>query len=495
MSTINVPTLPGVPVPALMRPLTFRPALAECHRRRWGRVLWRVCRLGSGLPTGSIVLLLGVTAVLSGCSDLTAGAGLPAGTPDPSFYNNANGALELHNAAILRFIGAWTSYESDSGLLTDELEDQSTGLLSPGQILQNAGQITDSLDERILPPGTTGGIGTYGLLQEVRGDANNALGALATYDTVGGSVTPAANLLRGELYALEGYAEILLADLYCSGVPLSTLDFQKDFTYHAGSTTGQVYRDAIFKFDSALTLGSASDSVVNLAKVGQGRANLDLGNFAAAADDVSSVPTSFNYTFIQATASVAALGRAALNLADNKGTNGLPFRSSGDPRSAPDTFVVLNTSASGVTIWTTKKYNESPDPFIVASGVEARLIEAEAALQANQPTTWLADLNALRTTVPGLLPIMDPVDPTARVDTMFTERAEWLWLTGHRQGDLRRLLREPYVSNPGFTQGDVYPTGTYLAEGAGEFGNSVVVPIPLTEFNNPLYQGCKQYVN
>ena len=37
-----------------------------------------------------------------------------------------------------------------------------------------------------------------------------------------GSRPAVVRAYRGELYALEGYAEVLLADLFCSGVPLNT---------------------------------------------------------------------------------------------------------------------------------------------------------------------------------------------------------------------------------------------------------------------------------
>jgi len=46
----------------------------------------------------------------------------------------------------------------------------------------------------------------------------------------------------------------MLADLYCSGVPLSTLDFEGDFTYRAGSSTPEVYQHAVVLFDNCEVL-------------------------------------------------------------------------------------------------------------------------------------------------------------------------------------------------------------------------------------------------
>jgi hypothetical protein len=468
----------------------------------------------------SPLLMLGVAVI--GCKDLTAAPGLPAGTPDPAYYASAAGAIGLRNAAILRFENAWVSYMWDSGALTDELEDNLTSHVSPGQLLQNGGQISDPLDERILPPGTIGGMATYGLLQEARADAANAIGALAHYDTATAEVDTAM-VLESELYSLEGYAEIMLADLFCSGVPLSTLDFQKDFTYKPGSTSSQVYLDAILKFDSAVVLAGTNDSVRYLAQMGQGRAYLEWGCpncYAAAADDVSGVPTTYTSTYygvmFGGTSNNLVGSTVALvepyNVADREGNNGLPFVSSDDPRSAVgvDSFTY---QSNGIKLFVDSvlyplKYDPQgtiPQPyssislyshFIVANGIEARLIQAEAALNgvSTGQGSWINQLNALRETI-GLPNIADPgaSNPAAQVDTMLTERAEWLWLTGHRQGDLRRALRQ-YSRYARFgNQQNVYPSGAYLAGGAGIYGTAVVVPVPLSEDANPYFHGCLSY--
>jgi hypothetical protein len=457
-----------------------------------------------GRRIGLLCLLLGATTVLGGCKELTGTPGLPAGTQDPVFYQTAAGALGMRNAALVQFGIALGQYITDAGQLTDELESSQTGA-SQGVLLQNAGQVQDPLDERLLPVGVT--IPSYGQLQGVRTLAAQALGALATYDTAA-STRDAVAQLRGELYAMEGYSEIMLADLFCSGVPLSTLDFQGDFTYKPGSTTVQVYQDALVKFDSALVLAGTNDSVRYLAQVGQGRAYLDLGNDTAAADDVTTVPDGFLYQVSvnwQALNNVIWYSIFSTTISDREGQNGLPFLSSGDPRSTavtlrssgpswpyvPQTFpAVYSAALSGTSI----------APVTLASGVEARLIEAEAALQRGDAPTWLTTLNALRTSAPipgttqpnpqALPPIVDPQDPVARLDTLFTERAEWLFLTGHRQGDLRRLVRQ-YSRYTAFqTPQNVYPTGAYLAPGTGRYGTDVVAPIPLTESANPDFHGC-----
>ena len=66
---------------------------------------------------------------------------------------------------------------------------------------------------------------------------------------------------------------------------------------------------------------------------------------------------------------------------------------------------------------------------------------------------------------------------------MFRERAFWLFGTGHRIGDLRRLARQY-----GRASETVFPTGTYFK--GGLYGTDVNIPVPFEERNNPNFHGC-----
>jgi hypothetical protein len=192
---------------------------------------------------------------------------------------------------------------------------------------------------------------------------------------------------------------------------------------------------------------------------------------------------------------------AAPNMADREGGNGLDYRSSADPRTLA---VLVPGTVPGSSMYFPAKYSpSSPATFTMADGVEARLIEAEAALRAGGGE-WLTKLNALRTDgtfevqgsdtlwhagsggVPGLRPLSDPGSGDAQIDLLFRERAFWLYLTAHRQGDLRRLIRQ----YPGRPPNTVYPTGFYSG-GSGAYGSEIVVPVALEERElNPKYTGC-----
>jgi hypothetical protein len=425
---------------------------------------------------------------------------LPPDVLDPAATKTPAGALAAYRGALVQFRQAFGGYDTrfgndgsyiaTSGLLSDELQSAQIG--SPVGSFSNFG--SDLVDARALPeygdpnaepqaPYRT----TYSALQVTRAQARDALGLLASY-------VPRSTALAGHLYAVTGYSEVLLAELFCSGIPLSTVDYNGDYTLAPGSTTEEVYGHAIVLFDSALTAAADSERIVNLARVGKGRVLLDLGRYAEAAQAVAAVPDGFQYleTYSNAGPNGAADWANFTyfyppswfgTVADREGGAGLDYLTSGDPRTAA---TASGMNQYGVMLYAPTKYTPTT-PIVLADGVEARLIEAEAALAAGETATWLAKLNHLRETAitPALTDTTDPGTPTGRVDLLFRERAFWLFLTGHRQGDMRRLIRQ-YLRNPE----SVYPHGAYPG-GVGTYGTAVTAPIPAKErAYNPKFTGC-----
>ena len=107
-----------------------------------------------------------------------------------------------------------------------------------------------------------------------------------------------------------------------------------------------------------------------------------------------------------------------------------------------------------------------------------------------------AGLNTLRTTnTPVIAAIAGsaPATQAAAVDLYFQERAYWTWLTGHRLGDMRRLVRQY-----GRGTETVFPTGLVANSGtpsvtsqlSGSYGTATSMVIPFAERNNPNYSGC-----
>ena len=463
---------------------------------------------------GRPALLAGVAALLTACSldSILKSDELPPDVTDPAITQSSEGAIAAYYGTIGQFRGAFggivspveSTFPAISGLLSDELQLGGSRL----------GNQSSPADARSMPEGLDDAriASAYSQLQRVRGQASQSIGLLTRY-------APDEQALAGHAYAMQGYAELFLAELFCSGIPLSTLDYDGDFTYAAGSTTRDVYRHALVLFDSARVLGADSARFVLMAQLGRARALLGLGELADAAAAVADVPDDYEYAMTFSTASNAnalsftripafSAGRWELSVADREGLNGLDYRTSGDPRT---TSQATATNQWGATIYHPAKYDtDGTTPMVLASGVEARLIEAEADL-AGGGGAWLATLNALRTDgsfttqpdpddpmaidtswnagsggVAGLAPLEDPGTPEGRVDLVFRERAFWLFLTGHRQGDLRRLIRQY-----GRSQQEIYPVGLYPAAGGISYGSDVTAPIPAAErVSNPYFTGC-----
>jgi hypothetical protein len=310
------------------------------------------------------------------------------------------------------------------------------------------------------------------------------------------------DIRRAEALNIAGFAIVVMAENYCSGVPLSRLTDTGEIIYGTPRTTAQLWDDAVAKFDSAATIaianGSAGTTQLNLSRVGKGRALLNKADYANAAAAVASVPTTFTYLVRHSENTgrenngVYVFQRVAsrFSATDKEGVNGLPYRSDADPRvketrsgvgfdgSTPMWYVDL-----GPNTWAPQgKYPLRSSSAPLATGIEARLIEAEAALKAGATATYLAKINEERG-AQGLTATSLPAASSDQVDQLFKERAYSLWFTSHRLGDMRRLVRQ-YNR----TSESVFPTGAYFK--GGNYGTDVNIIIPLDEKNNLNFTGC-----
>lgn len=308
---------------------------------------------------------------------------------------------------------------------------------------------------------------------------------------------------RALALSLEGYAEVMLAENYCSGVPLSE-EVDGQLVFGEPQTTAQLFQSAAGRFDAALGVSGATSTYRNLAQIGLGRALVNLGRFADAAAAVASVPTSFVYRVEHSNNSTnqynsvfALQDNFRFSVANREAGEGLPFRDAMDPR-VPWVFAARNGFDAVTPLYLQRKYPSYEADIPLASGIEARLIEAEAALNKGESAAYLPVLNDLRANVATLLasgpavippgfnlalaPLTDPGTPEARVDQLFRERAFWLYATAHRLGDLRRLVRQ--YQRP--TE-QVFPTGGYHKEGA-TYGTDVSLPVPVEEDNNAVFR-------
>ena len=378
-----------------------------------------------------------------------------------------------------------------SGLLTDEWKSGDT-------FLQR-----NETDQRTVQENNGNLNPVYRDLHRARNASREALNALIKYKP-----TPASNL--GQMYFVMAFAEMQLAEWFCNGQPLG--DASTGVPEYGPPLTNQaIYTLALAHLDSALSFTTATDAatiaVKNSISIAKGRVLIDLGRFADAATAVAGVPTNYTlngtFSLTGGNNQIWALNTSAKRwvVGDSFDTagiikNAIPFASMKDPR-VPVTGTSTGSSPAGKSFDTATNFifqtlfgRTEPTPIV--NGLDARLIEAEAALQANNFAGMTTILNALRAspqvlgvvTTPVITPALTaPATKAAAADMFFREKALWTYSRGQRLGDLRRLIRQY-----GRTQDTVFPTGTFFK--GGNYGSDVNFPVHVDEQNNPEFKGC-----
>jgi hypothetical protein len=398
----------------------------------------------------------------------------PVDVITPEQVSTAAGAMGLYGGTLGLLNTVYGGAYGDvivSGIFTDEFQDSSI-----------AGH---QLDARTYNTSNPAARNLYARLQQVRTQGLQAVAAMRKFP----EAIPSP--LIGRTYAIIGYAELLLAERFCSGVPLSVIPPEGgDITYGPGIPTPELFERATAHFDTAISLiGMDSLRFRYLAQVGKARALMGLGRYDDARETVTDVPTSFVYYAEFSAADTNAVrpqtGGTVFTSSVGEGINGIDWVAAQDPR------VPISSTTQGSA--RSSKYPTATSPIVIASGIEARLIEAEADLSEDNPQ-WLTTLNQLRAQElngDGSRALADTTDPgteNARVDLLFHERAFWLYATGHRHGDLRRLVRQYKRS-----ANTVFPTGAYVPRtltASATYGQAMVISIPETGNTNPYFKGC-----
>jgi hypothetical protein len=455
----------------------------------------------------------------------------------PGDLDNLGSVPALVNGAFRQFIGGYSGFGDDSFL-------SSSAVISDEAYYGDTFPTRQAADSRILQPTVLGNISdlSFSRLEQARFNARRAYGVVDQFSTPLTAVADSAT--KAQLRTIEGYVYVTLSEGWCGDVPFSVLPDvglidPSQIVGGVGLTTSQMNDSAVVRFNQGL----ANSSINRLAAVGKGRALLNNAQFAAAAAAVAAVPTSFVF-LLQHSQNTAAENNPMASLEQNGRygvanlEGGLTAAGNAIRTDTASTTIAAGGSAEGLAFrglidvrvpWELKptnglcfsssircKLNDNYPNFDadvpLASGVEARLIEAEAALQAGDAVTMMSKLNTLRAAVTSLLtglypgatpssafktngapntlaPLVDPADPTtsaatqfaARRNLLFSERALWLYNTGHRQGDLRRLARAPYS----LATSAVFPSGLFFR--GGSYGSDVNYPIPFAEQNNTAF--------
>jgi hypothetical protein len=314
-----------------------------------------------------------------------------------------------------------------------------------------------------------------------------------------------------ELFLARAQAESQLAQDFCSGIPLSNGAAQP-IEWGNPLTTDSIFKLSVASYDSGLAIATGTDNesvrIARALRIGKARALVALRRWNEAAALVAGIPSNYSYdhTFLATSGSNAIWGQATSgrrylvgdsvegNARNLLVRNQLPFFSSRDPR-VPSAYTVTvrqgrpdtTKSQDGLTNSRTTTLWARESPVAVFNGIDARMVEAEARLRAQDGPGMMAILNALRTapqrvggaTTPAVMPaLVDPGTQVGRETLFFREKAFWTFGRGQRLGDMRRMIRD-YLrqATDVFPEGPHYRTGTY--------GTDINMPVPQEEENNP----------
>jgi len=227
----------------------------------------------------------------------------------------------------------------------------------------------------------------------------------------------------GQMFWVRGWAEMTIAENFCNGMPLSSLDASNNIIYGDPLPNTEIYGRAIASFDTAVQNAPAGDSRADTVKwlvgIEKARAQLDLGDVAGANTTITAaaVPDNFRfsmfYTQVLGDNQIWALNNSAGRWmpGNSEGIVGLNFFGANDPRvpmciggsAACKTFDPNQTRTTSFdnnfgqgTFLVQLDWPTREADIAIATGTEARLIEAEVALRTGNAATFLAKLNPLR---------------------------------------------------------------------------------------------------
>lgn len=302
----------------------------------------------------------------------------------------------------------------------------------------------------------------YQPLSRTRWLADLTLGLLDGWDV--GDVPDKAELeAQTAMYA--GYTYVLFGEAMCSVA----------FDDGPEQTPTDAFNLAVERFDQAIAAGAAGD-ILNAARVGKARAQLNLGQTAAAATTAGAVPAGFSFSLDYSNAEADTRNKQwEFNIDDENVTVAEPYRNvmyNGvpDPRVSVADAGTTNPQ-TGLAIWTSDKYPDASSQIEVASWEEAQLIIAEAEIEAMQYSNAVAIFDALHTAA-GLPMYSGGLNATETMDQLIYERAAEMFLEGHHLQDLKRLNIPLYPA-----------TGTDDGFG-GAYGDQICFDLPATEFQN-----------
>jgi hypothetical protein len=394
-----------------------------------------------------------------------------------TFENDPANAQTILNGVQGDFACAAGAYAVMSGLIGDELQDATqTADRFPYD------QRTMTASDRRYQVNNCDALGVYGPLNKARAGADNLLRHLNTWTD---AQVAGRQLKIATASNVSGYALVLLGEGFCSAV-ISNFDDAGNIVYGSEKTPAEILAAAIDRFNKAEAAalasgaGAANQAQLDLARLGRARAELDLGNYAAARNDAALVHAGFSYA-VDASGSnslrqnkVWAENHLAGSAVSMSASVGPVYRRLNDPRVPVDSVAKagggIATTVTGVQEWLQKKYTSVDAPLVLGSYIEAQLIIAEAAARANDLATAQGVIAAERAR--GNQPAFTGTTQAEVLNEIIDQRRREFFLDGHHLGDYIRF-NLPLSPAPG----TAYHAG-------GTYGSQRCLPLPNVEKNN-----------
>ena len=392
------------------------------------------------------------------------------------------------NGIIGDFQNAYDDYVLYTSLLTDEM------------ILGGTFPTRIDVDERIVQQDPDNGSVTADLYEPMHVSRASADEGLTVFQEAvdDEEFSEVQDLVRDGIAVARfygGYQRVLFSEAYCQSI----FGGPEGESAPQGSDARMEEALAMLQEAETAAVDAGMPDLATAARVGQGRALLWLGRYQEAASAVTDVPDDFVYfsEYSQNTTAqwnevyqLTTGDNAALRWTVGDGTAGnrhnerWPYFDAWVDQGLLDTETDLEAAEIGVPVVLQTLYDSPTRNIVLASGWEARMIEAEAELRVGDPEVAEDMVNDLLTdpqqTSNPLLAVNPNLSLEAFASVDFTgsigddlpqlarARAAGLWLSGQRQATLRRFAEQDGV--------DLYPDGTQ--------GQDVSFPIVQQEIDN-----------
>ncbi len=330
-------------------------------------------RRRAGRPSSGVrapLLLVAVAALSVACGDI-----LDVRDPDivtPEDLSGQAGLATLRAGAFgdlaIALSGSAAGHGATPGLILH------AGLLADELVYSGTFPTRRQQDERdvLRTNGTMSG--QFRRLHRARTALRTAAETIAEF-----SANPSQDPTIAEMWSLTALTYLFFGETYCSGVPFGTANADGTLDMGQPQTTQEMFQTAIARADQALANTGGSATQDDLARVVRARALLNMGDFAGAAAMVATVPDGFVYnlehsanTFRQQNGIyIMSTVRRQYSVAENKGVNGLSYRSALDPR-VPWDDPQRNGQDDQTPYFNQLKYPDEAAPVVLASGIEAR---------------------------------------------------------------------------------------------------------------------------